>query len=119
MAFSVGAAERFFKVLGDNNRLRIVQAVGSGERSVSEIIEQTGLAQTLVSFHLRVLREAGVLSTKRRGPFIYYRLLDPSLLNLLEACARYAEALTDGKADRDLQWPPWAAMCRMMSARRK
>ncbi len=119
MRFSVSAIERFFKVLGDSNRLRIVQAVGTGERSVSEIIEQTGLAQTLVSFHLRILREAGVLSTERRGPFIYYRLADPSLLNLLEACARYAEALTDGKADQDFQWPPWAAMCRMMSARRK
>ncbi len=119
MAFSLEAAERFFKVLGDDNRLRILQALGDGERSVSEILERTGLPQTLASFHLRILREAGVLSTERRGPFIYYRLADPSLINLLEACGKYAETLTDGKATGDFQWPPWARMCRMMNPRRR
>ena len=119
MAFSVGLAERLFKVLGDASRLRILQALGDRERSVSEILDATGLAQTLASFHLRVLREAGVLSTERRGPFIYYRLADPSLLNLLEACAKYAESLTAAKFPPDFQWPPWGRMCRMMSDRRR
>ena len=87
MAFPLGALERFFKVLGDDNRLRILQTLAEGERSVSEILEGTRLPQTLASFHLRILREAGVVATDRRGPFVYYRLADPSLLNLLEACA--------------------------------
>ena len=119
MAFSAAAAERFFKVLGDNSRLRILQALSDGERSVSEILERTGLPQTLASFHLRILREAGVLATERKGPFIYYRLADSSLLNLLEACARYAETLTDTQGTPDFQWPPWARMCRMMGPRRR
>jgi DNA-binding transcriptional ArsR family regulator len=119
VAFSVAGVERFFKVLGDENRLRILQALAEGERSVSEILEQTRLPQTLASFHLRILREAGVLVTERRGPFIYYRLADPSLPNLLEACAKYAESLTDDRAAPDFQWPPWARMCRMMQTRRR
>ncbi len=119
MTFSVSAVERFFKVLGDDSRLRILQALGDGERSVSEILDATGLAQTLASFHLRILREAGVLTTERRGPFIYYRLADPSLLNLLEACGKYAESLTDTKVPSDFQWPPWGRMCRMMVDRRR
>lgn len=119
MAFSLAAVERFFKVLGDDNRLRILQSLDGGERSVSEIIERTKLPQTLASFHLRILREAGVLTTERRGPFIYYGLADSSLINLLEACAKYADTLTEGKATPDFRWPPWARMCRMMNPRRR
>jgi DNA-binding transcriptional ArsR family regulator len=119
MPFMLEAAERFFKVLGDDNRLRILQALGTEERSVSEILERTRLAQTLASFHLRILREAGVVATERRGPFIYYRLADPSLLNLLEACAKYADTLTETKASPEFQWPPWARMCRMIGPRRR
>ncbi len=119
MSFSVAAVERLFKVLGDENRLRILPALGEGECSVSEILQRTELPQTLTSFHLRVLREAGVLAAERRGPFIYYRLADPSLPNLLEACARYASSLTETRATPDFQWPPWPRMCRMMQNRRK
>jgi DNA-binding transcriptional ArsR family regulator len=119
VTFSPPDVERFFKVLGDDSRLRILQALSEGGRSVSEILEQTRLPQTLASFHLRILREAGVLATERRGPFIYYRLADPSLPNLLEACARYANTLTDPKAAPDFQWPPWARMCRMPRTTRR
>jgi ArsR family transcriptional regulator len=74
---------RFFKVLGDANRLGIVLTIGSGNRSVSEIIDSTGLPQTLVSFHLKVLREARIVKTVRQGPFIFYSLAEPELLALL------------------------------------
>jgi DNA-binding transcriptional ArsR family regulator len=119
MAFSVAAVEGLFKVLGDENRLRILLVLSSGECSVSQILESAKLPQTLTSFHLRVLREAGVLMTERRGPFIYYRLADPTLPNLLEACGKYAETLTEGKRGGDFQWPPWGTMCRMVSRRRR
>ncbi len=118
MTFPAATVERLFKVLGDENRVRILQALARGERSVSEILEGTGLPQTLASFHLRILREAGVVSAERRGPFIYYRLADASLLNLLEACARYAETLKEPRTV-GFQWPPWDDMCRMMRPRRR
>lgn len=118
MAFSPAAVERLFKVLGDENRLRILQALESDERSVSDILEKTGLPQTLASFHLRILREAGVVTTERRGPFIFYSLADASLPNLLEACSRYAGTLGEAKSAR-FEWPAWDAMCRMMRSRRR
>jgi ArsR family transcriptional regulator len=108
--------EMFFKLLADGNRLRILQTIGKDERSVSEIIERTGLSQTLVSFHLRVMREARLVTASRRGPFIYYRLSDPSLLNLLEGCGVYASELGNNEDDERpaFQWPPWRIMCRGM-----
>ena len=119
MAFSPPAVERLFKVLGDENRLRILQTLADGERSVSEVLEKTRLPQTLASFHLRILREAGVVASERRGPFIHYRLADSSLPNLLEACAKYAETLGEAKSPAEFQWPPWAMMCRMRRTRRR
>ncbi|HWR98300.1 MAG TPA: metalloregulator ArsR/SmtB family transcription factor [Candidatus Methanoperedens sp.] len=76
------------KVLGDPNRLAIVLTLGAGRRSVSEIIEVTGLPQTLVSFHLRVLRRSGLVRTVRQGSFIHYSLVDPDLIGLLAELAR-------------------------------
>src|SRR5512142_2262188 len=112
MSFSSATVERLFKVLGDESRLRILQALDQGERSVSEILERTGLPQTLASFHLRTLREAGVVTTERKGPFIFYSLADASLPNLLEACSRYAAKLDEARPS-EFQWPDWQAMCRM------
>ena len=118
MPFSSSTVERLFKVLGDDNRLRILQALEQGERSVSEILERTGLPQTLASFHLRTLREAGVVTTERKGPFIFYSLADSSLPNLLEDCSRYAATLSEARP-AEFQWPDWEAMCRMMRGRRR
>lgn len=50
---------------------------------VSTIIADTSLGQTNVSFHLRILREAGLVRPKRHGALIYYCLPDPKLLELL------------------------------------
>jgi ArsR family transcriptional regulator len=119
MRFDPAGVERLFKVLGDESRLRIIRALADGERSVSEILDRAGLPQTLASFHLRILREAGVLTAERRGPFVYYALADPSLVNLLDACTSYAQGLADTGAAPDFQWPPFRMMCRMMRAQRR
>ena len=54
--------------------MRILFAIGKEKKSVSEIMDETSLPQTLVSFHLRPLRESGIVATERKGPFIYYTL---------------------------------------------
>ena len=74
---------RLFRLLNDPNRLKILFAIGKETRSVSEIMQETSLPQTLVSFHLRPLRESGIVLTERKGAFIYYRLSDPLLMDLL------------------------------------
>ena len=91
----LGIMEKLVKILkslADLNRLRIVRAIGKGSLSVSEIIQSTDLAQTLVSFHLKTLRNAGVVRTKRDGPFIYYSLSSPNLIDILDDLSRTNDA---------------------------
>lgn len=80
------------KVLGEPNRLRILCGLGLECRPVTDIINATGLGQTNVSFHLRVLREAGFIRAERRGPFIYYCLADTDLLRILHELKHWLDA---------------------------
>ena len=75
--------QNLFQTLGDANRLRIIRIIGNQSRSVSEVVELSGLSQPLVSHHLRVLREQNILKTKREGPFVYYELFDVRILDAL------------------------------------
>lgn len=108
--------EKFLKLIGESSRLKILSGIGSGENTVSEIVSKTGLPQTLVSFHLKILRDREVVVASRKGgPFVHYRLRDPSLVNLLLACEAYAgDSSGSGKDAPELEWPPWKMMCRMM-----
>lgn len=81
-----------FKVLGEPTRLRILCGLGLECRPVMDIIQATGMGQTHVSFHLRMLREAGLVRAERRGPFIYYCLADPSLPGILQELANWLDA---------------------------
>lgn len=74
---------QLFKLLAEPNRLKILCTLGLECQPVSDVIEATGLSQTNVSFHLRALREAGLVRPERRGAFIYYCLSDPELLRAL------------------------------------
>ena len=80
------------KMLGEPNRLRILCGLGLKCRPVTDIVNATGLGQTNVSFHLRVLREAGFVRAERRGPFIYYCLTDTELLRILHDLKRWVDA---------------------------
>jgi DNA-binding transcriptional ArsR family regulator len=63
------------KALADVNRLRIVQRLAKGDASVSELIDQVGLSQPLVSWHLGRLRLAGLIETRRAGRETVSRLV--------------------------------------------
>jgi DNA-binding transcriptional ArsR family regulator len=80
-----------FKLLGEPNRLRILYSLELECRSVTDVVQATGLTQTNVSFHLRALREAGLVRPERRGPFVYYCLSDPKLLKILKELAKWAD----------------------------
>lgn len=71
------------QTLADVNRLRIIKFIGEHERSVSQVVEETGLSQPLVSHHLRILKNANLLEANRQGPFIRYRLKEKNLLHAL------------------------------------
>jgi DNA-binding transcriptional ArsR family regulator len=72
-----------FQTLSDYNRLGIIQFICEKERSVGEIVIETKLSQPLVSHHLRVLKENGILETKRNGPFIFYYIRDKKILDAI------------------------------------
>ncbi len=57
----------FHKVMADVNRLRIVRRLADGEATVTELTDDVGLSQPLVSWHLGRLRAAGVVETQRKG----------------------------------------------------
>ena len=80
-----------FKILGDKNRLRILCSLGLDCRPVTDIVKATGLSQTNVSFHLRHLREAGLVRPERRGPFIYYCIPDAQLLDIINDLSKWLD----------------------------
>lgn len=82
---------RIFKILAEPNRLKIVTCMGLDCSPVSTLIAATGLSQTNVSFHLRVLREAGIVKAERRGGFVFYCLYDFQLLELLSSFDEWRE----------------------------
>ena len=82
---------QLFKLLAEPNRLKILCGLGLECRPVSDIVADTGLSQTNVSFHLRALREAGLVRPERRGSFIYYCLPDVTLLSLLDDLQSWME----------------------------
>ncbi len=86
--------KNIFQTLSDSNRLRIIHSIGDKETSVGEIVQTTSLSQPLVSHHLRVLKENGVLSTNRKGPFIYYFIKN---VKILYAINMFIEIFQDSK----------------------
>lgn len=62
------------KVLADETRLAIVEQLMDGPRHVGEINEELQIEQSLLSHHLRVLRESGLVTSERDGKAVLYRL---------------------------------------------
>ena len=71
-----------FKILAEPARLQILAAICDRERSVQEICDRTGLQKGNVSKHLRLMKDAEVVSCRRAGIWRYYRVTDTELLAL-------------------------------------
>jgi DNA-binding transcriptional ArsR family regulator len=78
-----------FAVLAEPARLALLNVLRGGERSVSELVEETSLAQANVSKHLRVLREHGFVARRRVGLFVRYSIADDDVFRLCDImCGR-------------------------------
>lgn len=77
--------EKFLKCIVDNNRRRILKCLGSSEKCVNDIIELTNLEQTLVSFHLKALRNCGLVKNRRKGKKIMYKISNQGIINVLDS----------------------------------
>jgi ArsR family transcriptional regulator, cadmium/lead-responsive transcriptional repressor len=85
------AAARFFRVLGDPTRLKILELLTVKERTVGELVTMVGQPQPRISTHLACLRHCGFVSGERRGKEVVYRLAFNGLGDVLHGAA---EALT-------------------------
>jgi ArsR family transcriptional regulator len=69
--------ERFFQALGDNTRLRLLNLIGDKEICVCYFVEILGAPQPKISRHLAYLRSAGIVSARKHGKWMHYRILMP------------------------------------------
>ncbi len=79
------------KTLGHAHRLELLEQLAQGERSVEVLAQRTGLSVANTSQHLQQMRRAGLVANRRDGKFVYYRLADDSVLDLLASVRRIAE----------------------------
>ena len=73
---------RYFSVLGEPTRLKILHVICHEEKCVNDIILATGLMQANVSRHLGLMYQAGLLSKRRDGVQIFYRVAEPLFVEL-------------------------------------
>ncbi|WP_042376058.1 ArsR/SmtB family transcription factor [Streptacidiphilus melanogenes] len=86
---------RMFKALGDPVRLRLLSLIASfegGEACVCDLTGPFDVSQPTISHHLKVLREAGLVDSERRGTWVYYWVLPPALAKLSSLLQAPAEA---------------------------
>jgi DNA-binding transcriptional ArsR family regulator len=79
---------RRFRTLGEPFRLRILQELEGGERTVGELVERMEGGQPNVSKHLAILHEAGLISRRREGTSMVYAISDPMVFRLCELVCR-------------------------------
>ena len=73
-----------FAVLAEPTRLRLLQELFAGEKSVGELVEATDGTQANVSRHLQTLIRAHILSRRKEGLQVFYAIADPSIFQLCE-----------------------------------
>jgi ArsR family transcriptional regulator, arsenate/arsenite/antimonite-responsive transcriptional repressor len=78
-ALDLARAARLFHALSDETRLALLDRLRGGEHCVCELQDSLGAAQSRLSFHLRVLREAGLVTDRREGKWSYYSLTPDGL----------------------------------------
>jgi rhodanese-related sulfurtransferase/DNA-binding transcriptional ArsR family regulator len=79
------------KSLAHAHRLELLEQLAQGERSVEVLASRTGLSVANASQHLQHMRRAGLVANRRAGKFVYYRLADDAVIDLLAAVRRIAE----------------------------
>src|SRR3712207_3610232 len=74
LSLDLSRTARLCRALSDENRLRIVELLTGGERCVCELTSALDLGQSLLSHHLKTLKDAGLVTDRRDGRWVYYTL---------------------------------------------
>jgi rhodanese-related sulfurtransferase/DNA-binding transcriptional ArsR family regulator len=82
---------RVGKALGSPHRLEVLELLGQSERTVDSLATELGASVANVSQHLQALRQASLVESRKQGLFVYYRLADPEISDLLRALRTVSE----------------------------
>mgnify|MGYP003441753846 FL=1 len=97
-----GAVARYFGLLSEPTRLKILHTICSTEHSVTGIVNSTGASQTNVSRHLSLLHQAGVVSRRKERNVVYYRVNDPVFAEICRTvCVQIASRIESRAQLRD------------------
>jgi len=90
---------RYFALLSEPTRLRIMHSICQQEKSVNQIVEELGASQTNVSRHLGLMYQAGVLARRKDGNQVLYRVTDTAFTEICRTvCVRVASELDGDKS---------------------
>jgi DNA-binding transcriptional ArsR family regulator len=84
-------AERF-RALGEPARLQILESLRGGEKTVSQLVEETGLAQANASKHLQLLHSLDFIERRKEGQYVYYRMADEGVFRMCDIMCGRMEA---------------------------
>lgn len=90
--------ERFFQALGDRTRLRLLNLMGDQEICVCYFVEILGSPQPKISRHLAYLRNAGIVTARREGKWMHYRISMPPHIGAAQILRQTLAALKEEKA---------------------
>jgi ArsR family transcriptional regulator len=113
-ALDLPRAARLFHAFSDETRLAVLALLGDGERCVCDLQVDLGAAQSRLSFHLKVLKEAGLVTDRKEGRWSYYTLV-PEAFGEAHDVVRALAARAAGRAQAQgrrallrLTGPAWA-----------
>ena len=86
---SARSIAQFFQVLSDPTRVRIVKALAEGEWCVTDLVDALNMDQPAISHQLKYLRKLGVVSYRKKGRHVYYKLDDDQLRDVLFSGIKY------------------------------
>ena len=93
----IGLVAERFRVLGEPARLELMNALRDGERTVGELVEETGLGTANVSKHLQLLHGTGFLTRRKEGLFVYYGLAGEYVFRLCDIMCGHLAAETQAR----------------------
>ena len=101
---------RIFKAFCDENRLKILERLRGGERCACVLVEDIGIGQSALSYHMKILVESGIVTSRQEGKWVHYRisgtgsaqavrllqaLTTPDAVQEANACSKQAPACAD------------------------
>jgi len=88
---------KLFKGFADYSRLMIFYALLEGEKSVGELVEETGLSQSGISNHLKCLRECDLLKDRQENKYVYYSIKDERAKQIIQLAQQMMSDISEEK----------------------